>query len=90
MHAGFSLVAVLGLLIAVVSLVVAPGSRAQAQQLWHMGSVVRGMWDPLGSGIEPVSPALQADAISEPPGKPHQKLFWTMCRIVNDHQRHAE
>ena len=41
-------------------------------------------------GIEPVSPALQADAISEPPGKPHQKLFWTMCRIVNDHQRHAE
>ena len=30
-HAGFSLVAVLGLLIAVVSLVVAPGSRAQAQ-----------------------------------------------------------
>ena len=34
--------------------VVAPGLRARAQQLWPVG----GMWGLPGSGIKPVSPAL--------------------------------
>ena len=38
--------------------VVAAPSRAQAQQLQHMGLVALGMWDLPGSGMEPVSLAL--------------------------------
>ena len=30
-----------------------PGSRAQAQWLWRMGQLFRGMWDLPGSGIKP-------------------------------------
>ena len=47
------------------------GSRVQAQQLWHTGLVAHGMWDLLGRGLEPMSPALAGGFLTTaPPGKP--------------------
>ena len=51
-------------------------SVAVVLRLWSTGSIVvayrlLGMWDPSGSGIEPVSPALAGGFFTtEPPGKP--------------------
>ena len=48
-------------------------------RLWSIGSIVgehklkllRGMWNLLGSGVEPVTPALAGRSFTtEPPGKP--------------------
>ena len=53
------------------SVVVARGSRAQAQWLWHTGLVAPQMWDFPGPGLEPVSPALAGGFLATaPPGKP--------------------
>ena len=50
-------------------------SRAQAQQLWHMGLVVLSMWDIPGSGIKPVSPALAGGFLTtDPSGRPTSLL----------------
>ena len=41
------------------------------QQLWHAGLLLRGRWDLLGPGIEPMSPALASRFFTtEPLGKP--------------------
>ena len=41
-----------------------------------MGPVVRGMWDPPGSEIKPVSSALGGGFFTtEPPGKPREKFL---------------
>ena len=48
------------------------GSQAPERRLGSCGTwawLLRGMWDPLGSGIEPESSALPG-GFSEPPGKP--------------------
>ena len=46
------------------------GSRGQAQLMWHMSSVVLGMWDLLSPGIKPESPALTGGFLTTgPPGK---------------------
>ena len=71
------------LLTAAVSIVVdhglrASGSVGKAPALEHRLSsfdawaqLLRGMWDPPGPGIEPVSPALAGGFFTtEPPGKP--------------------
>ena len=71
---GYSLFAMLGLLIVVTSLVVGhglwvlgfpllqlPGSRAQAQQLCRTVLAAPSMWDLPGSGIKPMSPALAGE-----------------------------
>ena len=48
-----------GLLIAVTSVLQSTGSRVHGlRQSRHMGLAVRGVWEPSGSGIKPVSPAL--------------------------------
>ena len=39
--------------------------------------------DLLNPGIEPGSPALQADTLpSEPSGKPHFKKYFTLCMVM--------
>ena len=54
------------------------GSRAQAQYCGAWPSLLRGMWNHPGSGIEPMSPALAGGLFTtEPPGKPN-KLFYTL------------
>ena len=47
-----------------------PGSRAQAQCLWHTGFVGPSMWDPLGSEIEPTSALAGKFFTPEPPRTP--------------------
>ena len=48
------------------------GSRAQAQQLWRTDlTLLRGVWELPGPGLEPVSPALAGGFLTTaPPGKP--------------------
>ena len=43
------------------------GSRAQAQELWCVGLGAHCMWNPLGPGIEPMSPALAGGFLSTAP-----------------------
>ena len=46
------------------------GSRAQAQQLWHLGLAAHSMCNLLGPRIKPMSPALAGRFLSTmPPGK---------------------
>ena len=80
----YSLVAALRLLLGVASLIAehraqGPGaSVVVAPTLSSTGSVVvahrlllHGMWDPPGSGLEPMSPALTGGFFTtEPPGRP--------------------
>ena len=73
MNGGYSLVAVHGLLIAVVSLVV----EHEFQWVWLEGSVAQGFrcfsgtWNLPGPGTEPISHALAGRfLISGPAGKP--------------------
>ena len=65
--------AVRGLLIAVASLCC--GARALEHRLSSRGAQaqsLRGMWDPPGPGLKPVSPALAGGFLSTaPPGKPY-------------------
>ena len=68
------------------------GSRAQAQQLQHMGQLLHGMWDPPRPGLEPVSPALAGGLpTTAQPGKPHYAFLNTpiyvcLCKIkTNEH-----
>ena len=69
-------VAVCGLLIAVASLVAEHGLQAHRlpRRLSSCGAraqLLRGLWDPPGSGLEPVSPALAGGfPTTAPPGKP--------------------
>ena len=65
--AGFSLVAVRGFLIAVTPLIV----EHRLSNCGAQGYLPRGMWDLPGSGIEPMSPALQGRFLTtRPPVKP--------------------
>ena len=61
------------------SLVVAPGSRAQAHQSWHMGlAVLHGTWDLPESGIEPMALALAGGFLTtQPVGKPPHLICQT-------------
>ena len=86
---GYSLVAVNELHIAVASLVAEhrfwhvwsqqlwlPGSRPQAQQLWHIGLLFYSMWDLPRSGIKPMSPALADQFLTTgPPEKSYSVVF---------------
>ena len=81
---GLLFVAVSGLLIAVASLIAGTGSkragfsscgsRALERRLSSCGAgawLLRGVWNLLGLGLEPVSPALAGRfLITAPPGKP--------------------
>ena len=53
--------------------------RLQTRRLSNCGSraqLLRGMWDPPGPGLEPVSPTLAGRfSTTAPPGKPSQVLF---------------
>ena len=53
--------------------------RLQTRRLSNCGSraqPLRGMWDPPGPGLEPVSPALAGGlSTTAPPGKPQDLLF---------------
>ena len=64
--------AVSGFLITVASLVAE--HRLQTRRLSNCGSraqLLRGIWDPPGPGLEPVSPALAGGlSTTAPPGKP--------------------
>ena len=55
------------------------GSRALKDRLNSCGSwaqLPRGMWDLLGPGVEPVSPAFATGfSTTKPPGKPNYLLF---------------
>ena len=52
-----------------------PGSRAQALELWGTGLAAPGQVDHLGTGLEPVSPALAGGFFTiEPLGKPLRYL----------------
>ena len=46
---------------------VAPGSRAQAQWLFHSGLAAPWQWGPPGPGVEPVSPALAGTFFTNAP-----------------------
>ena len=61
-----------GLSVQCLLLLRSTGSRTQCgQQLWHAGLLLRGRWDLLGPGIEPMSPALASRFFTtEPLGKP--------------------
>ena len=53
-----------------------PGSRAWAQQVWHLGFVAHGVWGLLRSGAECVRPALAGGvSTTEPPGTPMLHVF---------------
>ena len=53
-----------------------PGSRAQAQQLWHTGFAPPLLWDPPRPGIRLLSLALAGGSFTtEPPGNPHMFLY---------------
>ena len=53
---------------------------AQAQQLWLMGPVARGMWDLPRLGLEPMSPELAGRfSTTAPPGKPKKLVFMLSC-----------
>ena len=73
------LIAVRGPLTVAASLVA--GHRLQTRRLRSCGSraqLLRGVWDPPRSGLEPVSPALAGRlSTTEPPGKPLK--FLTTC-----------
>ena len=82
-------VAVCKPLLAVASLVVehglsSCGSRAPERRLSSRGTraqSLRGMWDPPGPGLEPVSPALAGRfPTTEPPGK--SRLFFFVCLFL--------
>ena len=66
-------IAVRGPLTIAASLVA--GHRLQMRRLSNCGSraqLLRGMWDPPGPGLEPVSPALAGRfSTTAPPGKPY-------------------
>ena len=77
-----SLVALRGLLTAVASLGADHehmSSVVEEHRLWSCGAqgyLPRGMWDLPGSGIEPMSPALQGRfLITRPPRKPKSMAF---------------
>ena len=57
------------------------GSRPLERRLRSCGAwalLLRGMWDPPGPGIEPVSPELAGEFLTTvPPGKPSCSLFYT-------------
>ena len=81
---GAALVAVHGRLIVMACLVVAQsliscGSQALQHRLNSTGawaSLLQGIWDPSGSGIESVSPTLAGRFFTtEPPGKLQQIIF---------------
>ena len=64
--------------------VVAPGLRARAQQLWPVG----GMWGLPGSGIKPVSPALAGGFFTtESPGKSYDIFFFNFQSALTIWQR---
>ena len=71
------LIVVCGPLTIVASLVAE--HRLQTRRLSNCGSraqLLRGMWDPPRTGLEPVSPALAGRLLTTaPPGKPNI-LFW--------------
>ena len=70
-------IAVRGPLTIAVSLVAE--HRLQTRRLSNCGSraqSLRGMWDPPGPGLEPVSPALAGGlSTTAPPGKPQKVVF---------------
>ena len=53
--------------------------RLQSRRLSNCGSraqLLRGMWDPLRPGLEPVCPALASRfSTTAPPGKPYRRHF---------------
>ena len=54
------------------------GSRAQAQQLWHIGLIPMACGDLPRSGIKPMSSALAGKSFTtEPPGNPLKYSFKT-------------
>ena len=59
------------------------GSWALGHRLSSCGAraqLLRGIWDLLGSGIEPMSPSLAGGFFTtEPPGKPPKFLLTTLC-----------
>ena len=69
---GLLLVAVRGLLIAVASLLPSTGSRRTGfSSCGALASLLRGMWDLPGPGLELMSPALAGGFLTTaPPGKP--------------------
>ena len=71
-------IAVHGPLTIVASLVAE--HRLQTRRLSNCGSraqLLRGMWDPPGPGLEPVSPALAGRlSTTAPPGKPLCSFWW--------------
>ena len=66
------------------SLVVA--HRLQTRRLSNCGSrahPLRGLWDPPGPGLEPVSPALAGRfSTTAPPGKPGKSIVKGLCVIA--------
>ena len=52
--------------------------------MWYTGLVtLPGMWDLLGSGIEPMPPASAGGFfISEPPGKPHLHFKFLFFNVM--------
>ena len=58
--------------------------RLQMRRLSNCGSrahLLRGMWDPPGPGLQPVSPALAGRfSTTVPPGKPHENCL--LSKIV--------
>ena len=81
-NGGYFLLTMHGLLTAVASLV-ADHEHMSSVVVEHrlcscgaQGYLPRGMWDLPGSGIEPMSPALQGRfLITRPPGKPKSMAF---------------
>ena len=70
------------------------GSRAQERRLSSCGTraqFLRGMWDPPGPGLDPMSPALAGGFLTTaPPGKPHtgsflvtHRLFIAVCGLLS-------
>ena len=55
------------------------GSRAQAQQLWHRGQLLRGMWDLPRPGLKCMSPALAGGFLTTVP--PRKSLIVVLICI---------
>ena len=80
---GYSLPVVLGLLIAVVSLVTQHGLQLHGSVVGVYGLSCLGMWDLPGPGIKPTSPALVGGSLTTgPPGKSLSYLSFCFSTFI--------
>ena len=73
---GYSLLRCAGFSLRWLLLLQSTGSRHMGSSCGAQALLLRGMWDPPGPGLEPVSPALAGGFLTTaPPGKPSRQIL---------------